>query len=134
MARSLRTPEAIRCLVAGEVADLDSAQDRTGRRPGGRIAQARIAGDRSRAVLGQDPKLVPAPEHRMAGDDLAAVTNDTCERFHTVRLCPESFTLSDQCNLGLGYYATGSVNMTPAQKVVVPQRHGLEARSCPHIY
>ena len=35
----------------------------------------RVAGDRRRPVVGQDPELVPTPEHRMRGDHLAAVTH-----------------------------------------------------------
>ena len=43
------------------------------RAPARRVAHARIAGDRPRTVLGQDPELVAPPEHRMRGNHLAAV-------------------------------------------------------------
>ena len=48
-------------------------RNRAGRAPARRVAQACVARNRSRPVLRQDPELVPAPEHRMRGDHLAAV-------------------------------------------------------------
>ena len=56
-----------------QVPDLDVERNRAGRTPAGRVAQPCVARNRSRPVLRQDPELVPAPEHRMGGDHLAAV-------------------------------------------------------------
>ena len=72
-ATSFRTPKAVRRLVASEVADLDVEQNCGGRVSARPEAHSRVACDGPRPVLGQDPGLVPAPEHRMGGDHLAAV-------------------------------------------------------------